>query len=185
MLRCLAVGLMATASLAAALPAEERALVAGRDVPAPRRVAWVQPERPHAARQAGVVGLVLLEVTLDETGKPVDIKVVRGEPILDKAAIDAAIASRYDPTVVDGVARRVVLTLPVEFFGDLGQALKYYGDLAADKRESVRIRLFAISRLKKAPPAGREDAKRALQKLSSASEPEVASAAAGALQEMR
>ena len=162
--------------------AEEPPLVAGRDVPAPRRIVWRQPDRPALAQKAGVVGLVLLDVTVDETGKPVDIRVVRGEAILDKTAIDSVIASRYEPTVVDGRPRRVVLTIPIEFFGDLDGAVKYYRRLASDNHETLRTRVFAVSRLARVPPARRAEATDALRVLSSSPAPEVAAAATAALQ---
>jgi TonB family protein len=156
-------------------------VVAGRDVPAPRRLEGGAPERPEVARMAGVTGVVLLEVLLDEGGKPMEIKVVRAVPALDKAAIDAVIRWRYEPTLVDGAARRVLLVAALEFFTGPEDALKYYVTMARDQSETVRARLFAVGRLK-LWAAKRKPSLEALQALVDDPEPRVAAAARTALQ---
>src|SRR5882672_8292697 len=82
-------------------------LLAGKDVPAPTKLHSRPLVYPSLARQARVQGLVILAVTVDEEGRPAEVKVLRGIPILDDAAIDAIKASRYAPTAVHGVRRRV------------------------------------------------------------------------------
>jgi TonB family protein len=46
-------------------------------------------EYPAAARESGVAGAVLLEVTTDAAGTPTRVRAVRGEPVLVQAATDA------------------------------------------------------------------------------------------------
>ncbi|HEU0092717.1 MAG TPA: energy transducer TonB [Vicinamibacteria bacterium] len=81
----------------------------------------VAPEYPAIAAHvvpAPIVGVIIFEVTLAEDGHPTDIKVLHGVPLLDKAAIDAVIAWRYKPTLVNDDPRRVVLREVVDMFPD-------------------------------------------------------------------
>lgn len=52
---------------------------------------------PAAARQSGVAGAVLLAVTTDATGRPTDVRPVRGAPVLVEAAVDAVRQWKIDP----------------------------------------------------------------------------------------
>ena len=55
----------------------------GADAPAPpKRLAYVEPQYPGAARQVSppLQGIVILEMTLNGEGRPVDIKVLRALP---------------------------------------------------------------------------------------------------------
>ena len=51
-------------------------------------------------------------------GEVTDARVVESNPLLDGAAIEAVMQWRYGPTLVDGVAVPVVMTVTVEFTGD-------------------------------------------------------------------
>lgn len=44
---------------------------------------------PDAAKQARVDGTVVLEATVSPEGKVTHVKVLRGDPLLDQAAVDA------------------------------------------------------------------------------------------------
>ena len=65
-----------------------------------RRVA---PVYPAAARTQGLEGAVELRVLIKKDGSIDNIRVVNGNPILAKAAVDAVKAWRYDPFKADGV----------------------------------------------------------------------------------
>lgn len=70
---------------------------------APTVVREAFPEYPAELRAAGVGGLVLLALELDETGRPFRAKVIEGvHPDLDAAAVAAALLIRFSPALVDG-----------------------------------------------------------------------------------
>ena len=81
----------------------------------PTLIKEVAPVYPEAARTAKVEGVVILSVKADETGKIVDVMVLRSIPLLDQAAIDAVKQWVYEPTVVQGKAVAVVFTVTVRF----------------------------------------------------------------------
>jgi len=70
---------------------------------APAVVREATPDYPDALREAGVGGAVLLELDLDETGRPFAVTVLEGaHPELDEAARVAALRLRFSPALVDG-----------------------------------------------------------------------------------
>ena len=81
----------------------------------PRKVKHVSPDYPEVARQARVQGVVVLECVVSPEGKVTDIKVLRGIPLLDMAAIEAVRQWEYTPTLRDGVAVPVIMTVTVSF----------------------------------------------------------------------
>ena len=87
----------------------------GAGVPPPRKVHDVPPVYPAAARTLRVQGRVILEATIGPTGEVVDVEVLRSVPELDEAAIAAVEQWRYEPTLVDGEAVPVVMTVTMDF----------------------------------------------------------------------
>ena len=87
----------------------------GGPIATPRKVHDVPPVYPEQARSAGIAGLVILEATIDATGTVTAAKLLRGQPLLDEAALAAVRQWRYEPTVLNGVAVPVVLTVTVAF----------------------------------------------------------------------
>ena len=87
----------------------------GGRVPPPRKVHDVSPVYPSAARTLRVQGLVILEATIGPTGEVVDVEVLRSVPELDAAAVAAVEQWRYEPTLVDGEAVPVVMTVTINF----------------------------------------------------------------------
>lgn len=82
---------------------------------APRKLRHVEPVYPALARAAGVQGQVVLECTLDRDGTVHDVRVVRGNPLLNPAAVDAVQQWRYVATLLNGVPVAVVLNVTVNF----------------------------------------------------------------------
>lgn len=123
-------------------------LRAGRDIPPPERIHHVAPEYPATARQAAVVGVVVVQVGLNEEGSPVDIKVLHGMPIIDAAAIEAVKQWRYRPTVVSGIGRRVELIEVIDMFPDDSARLDYFVAMLKDANEAPTYRLLACERLR-------------------------------------
>lgn len=85
----------------------------------PKKVHHVNPIYPEAARRGGVQGEVVLECTISPAGEVVDVKLLRGNPELDQAAIAAVEQWRYTPTLLNGVPVPVIMTVTVSF--KLGQ----------------------------------------------------------------
>jgi protein TonB len=100
----------APASAASAAPVR----VAG-NVKAPTKTKDVRPVYPMLARQAHVKGVVVIEVTIDASGKVHEPMVLQSIPMLDAAAMDAVAQREYTPTVLNGVAVPVIMTVPVSF----------------------------------------------------------------------
>jgi protein TonB len=87
----------------------------GGQIKEPKKLKDVKPVYPQIATQARVQGVVILECTISPQGKVVDVKVLRGIPLLDQAAIDAVKQWVYTPTLLNGVPVPVIMTVTVNF----------------------------------------------------------------------
>jgi TonB family protein len=87
----------------------------GGTVPPPTKIVDVRPVYPPEAKEAGIQGVVIIETTIDRDGKVRDTKVLRSVPQLDQAAVDAVRQWEFTPTVVDGAAVPVIMTVTVSF----------------------------------------------------------------------
>lgn len=87
----------------------------GGAIKEPRKIKNVQPLYPPRAIEAKVEGIVILECTIDPQGDVSEVTVLRGFPLLDQAAIDAVRQWVYAPTVVNGAAVPVKMTVTVNF----------------------------------------------------------------------
>jgi TonB family protein len=102
---------------AAAVPADppKPPVRVGGSVREPVRTNYVSPVYPDEARQAGVQGVVILEIQLDRDGTVGDVKVLRSVPLLDLAAVEAVKQWKYEPTVIDNEAVQLVMVVTVNF----------------------------------------------------------------------
>ena len=75
----------------------------------------VTPVYPPIALSAGIEGAVILEAVINERGEIERVKVLRSQPLLDAAAVDAVRRWRYSPTLLSGVPVAVLLTITVNF----------------------------------------------------------------------
>ena len=87
----------------------------GGDIPPPVKVKDVKPVYPADAQQARAQGVVIIEATIDPTGQVRDAVVKRSIPLLDAAALNAVRQWVFTPTVVNGVAVAVIMTVTVNF----------------------------------------------------------------------
>jgi len=87
----------------------------GLDVKEPRKVKDVPPAYPALAAQGGIEGTVVLECVIDPRGRVVDMKVMRGLPLLGEAATEAVRQWVYSPTLINGVPTSVIMTVKVTF----------------------------------------------------------------------
>jgi TonB family protein len=84
-------------------------------VAVPERISGTAAVLPVEAKAAGVSGPVVCEIVVDETGTVTDVKVLKSVPMLDAAAQAAVRTWRYTPSVVNGRAVAVRMTVSVEF----------------------------------------------------------------------
>jgi TonB family protein len=78
-------------------------------------IAKVQPALPPEAAARGVLGPVLLEIRIAETGSVSVLRVLRGHPLLDELASSAAAQWKYRPVVIDGRAVPIIKVVAVSF----------------------------------------------------------------------
>ena len=81
----------------------------------PTRIKYVVPNYPDIAKAVKVQGVVIIEAIIGTDGKVQDAKVLRGEPLLDSAALDAVRSWEYTPTLLNGVPTPVIMTVTVQF----------------------------------------------------------------------
>ena len=87
----------------------------GGDVKPPKKIHDVRPVYPADASEAGVQGVVILEVTIAPDGTVSDTRVLRSIPMLDQAAADAVRQWGFTPTLLNGEPVPVVMTVTVNF----------------------------------------------------------------------
>lgn len=75
----------------------------------------LRPKLPEAARSQGIVGPVLVEVRISETGEVSVLGVVRGHPLLNELATTTVGRWKYPPTVLDGRVTPVIAIVVVSF----------------------------------------------------------------------
>jgi protein TonB len=75
----------------------------------------VDPVYPELARRAGVEGVVIIECTIDPKGRIAGARVLRGHPLLDRAALEAVEQWAYRPTLLNGAPVSVVMSVTVNF----------------------------------------------------------------------
>jgi protein TonB len=96
-------------------PPPQSAVRVGGQIKEPKKLKDVKPTYPDIAKQARVQGVVILECTISPQGKVSDVKVLRGIPLLDQAAVDAVKQWVYTPTLLNGVPVPVIMTVTVNF----------------------------------------------------------------------
>jgi TonB family protein len=87
----------------------------GGAIKEPRKLKHVNPDYPGIAQSARVQGVVIMECTIGPEGKVTDVKVLRGIPLLDAAAVEAVRQWEYTPTLLNGVPVPVIMTVTVNF----------------------------------------------------------------------
>jgi protein TonB len=75
----------------------------------------VDPVYPALAKQARVSGVVELIGVLGVDGRLHEVRVLRGHPLLVKAAVDAVMQWIYEPTMLNGQAVEVSAPITVNF----------------------------------------------------------------------
>lgn len=99
----------------AAPPPPPQVVRVGGVIHEPRKIRDVPPSYPRIAMTARVQGVVILECMINTQGRVEGVKVLRGIPTLDDAAIEAVKQWVYTPTLLGGVPVGVVMTVTVNF----------------------------------------------------------------------
>jgi periplasmic protein TonB len=98
------------------VPAAPRApLPVGGVIKPPIRVKDVAPVYPEIARRARIEGIVIIRATIGNDGKVQKAELLRSEPLLDQAALDAVRGWEYTPTLLNGQPVAVTMTVTVQF----------------------------------------------------------------------
>jgi len=87
----------------------------GTNALAAKLVSRVEPVYPLEAKQKGIEGEVLFEVTIDEQGEVIDVQVLGGNAILVGAAYDAVRYWRYTPILLNGAPVRARANVAIKF----------------------------------------------------------------------
>ncbi len=95
--------------------AEGRPVRVGSLVHGEEPITKVQPTLPPEAAARGVVGPVLVEIRIAETGDVSVLRVLRGHPLLDEPAKTAVSQWKYRPVVLDGRAVPIIKVVAVSF----------------------------------------------------------------------
>jgi protein TonB len=84
-------------------------------IQAPTKVHHVAPQYPALARASRIQGVVILEAVIAEDGAVREVRVLKGLPLLDAAAMDAVRQWRFTPTRLNGQPVPIVMTVTVAF----------------------------------------------------------------------
>jgi protein TonB len=87
----------------------------GGSVRPPAKIVHVAPQYPQIARASRVQGIVIIEATIDSRGNVESTVVLRSIPLLDQAALDAVRQWKFTPTLLNGIAVPVIMTVTVNF----------------------------------------------------------------------
>lgn len=74
-----------------------------------------KPIYPQYAREAGVQGIVVAEVIVDEYGNVIDAIPFKSIPILNEAAIETAYKFKFKPAIIDKKRFKVAMHVPFIF----------------------------------------------------------------------
>lgn len=80
------------------------------------------PPYPAVAKAARASGQVVVEITVDESGRVVEAQAVSGHPLLRHAAVEAARKATFSPTLAEGRPVKVSGKITYNFTLDLGAA---------------------------------------------------------------
>lgn len=105
---------MPAAAPGAGVPAPVRV---GGSVRVPQKVYDVKPIYPQSMREAGLAGVVPIEAVIGRDGTVTSVRVLSAQahPDLAVAATDAVRKWRFTPTLLNGVAVDVSMTVTVKF----------------------------------------------------------------------
>lgn len=102
-------------SKAVLAPPPPKPVQIGGAVRPPMKTKHVDPIYPQIALMSRVQGIVIIEATIGADGRVVDARVLRSEPLLKQAALDAVAQWQFTPTHLNGQPVPVIMTVTVQF----------------------------------------------------------------------
>jgi protein TonB len=96
-------------------PPPPRVVRVGGQIKAPQLVKRVDPVYPELGRQARLSAFIILEATVESTGRVRDVTLLRGASMFDEPAMDAVRQWIYKPLLLNGVPTPFVVTVTVKF----------------------------------------------------------------------
>jgi protein TonB len=96
-------------------PPPPRPVRVGGDIRPPVKVRDAAPVYPEIARAARVQGIVIIEATIDTSGRVTATRLLRSVALLDEAALAAVRQWVFTPTRLNGEPTPVVMTVTVQF----------------------------------------------------------------------
>lgn len=80
-----------------------------------KAISMPKPDYPADARSAGVDGVVVIQVTVDEQGNVIEARAVSGPKILQEPSVNAAFQAKFSPTLVEGAPVKVTGVIVYNF----------------------------------------------------------------------
>ena len=80
-----------------------------------KAISLPKPPYPPIAKAARASGTVVVQVTIDESGKVISASAISGHPLLKAAAVQAAFSARFSPTMLSGQPVKVTGTINYNF----------------------------------------------------------------------
>jgi protein TonB len=103
------------AGIGGTIKSSDGALRVGGAIKAPLKILDVRPIYPPLALAAKVAGVVIIEARIGTDGGIEEAHVLRSIPLLDEAALDAVKQWRFTPTLLNGQAVPIIMTMTVNF----------------------------------------------------------------------
>jgi len=96
-------------------PPPPKAVRVGGQIKTPKLLKKVDPVYPDLAKQARAGALIILEATVDASGRVQDVTLLRSSPLFDQAAVDAVKQWSYRPLLLNGVPTPFIVTVTLNF----------------------------------------------------------------------
>jgi len=81
----------------------------------PRPTYSPAPNYPEAVREAGIQGVVAIQVRIDGSGNVTEARAISGPAQLQDSALQTAKTWKFEPTIIAGTATSVVTTVNLRF----------------------------------------------------------------------
>lgn len=80
-----------------------------------KAISLPKPTYPAIAKAARASGTVVVQVTIDESGRVISARAISGHPLLQASAVQAAYGARFSPTQLSGQAVKVTGTISYNY----------------------------------------------------------------------
>jgi protein TonB len=96
-------------------PPPARVVRVGGQIKEPKKIRNVAPVYPELAVQSRVSAILIVEAEVDTRGQVRSVKVLRGHPLFDDAAVAAVKQWRYQPLLLNGEPTAFIVTVTLNF----------------------------------------------------------------------